>query len=211
MSAHTTYCATCEDEALISDRGLCVWCDTPLTKEPAAAPEPDGLRLVPRPPRPSNIGPPRGARNMTFAVLQEAYELYLHGQDADGRPLSLRVVAARLLDRTDYSSVKSFTNCLSDAFREQGWPVRDRVAATVAAHYKHGLAPKHGSKRDYKRMLRDQTGRQPRCAGVRLQYPKKGQPCQLPAHKGSSYCRFHDPELRDQVVDVVERARAELA
>ena len=27
MSEHTAYCFTCRDEALISDKGTCVWCD----------------------------------------------------------------------------------------------------------------------------------------------------------------------------------------
>lgn len=217
MSAIVTFCPTCDDESLISDRGLCVWCDTPLSAGdeqlrviPRPAPEPRRFRKDGSPWRPA-VG--RGPVKVTMPVLREAYDLYLHGRDDQDKPLSLRKVAALLLHKTDYASEKSFANQMSDAFRDLGWPVRDRIAATVRASTTHGLligakrpvARGGRSRAAYKYRRRRQLGLvRPPCSSLKVD----GDPCTRPAMHGSDYCIAHDPARREQVLLDLEDARS---
>ena len=75
---------------------------------------------------------------ITEDLIREAHELYSVGRDDQGRPLSVRKVAAIILPRTTYASAKACANCLHEAWKARGWPTRDRVAATRAATITHG-------------------------------------------------------------------------
>lgn len=139
--------------------------------------------------------PGAGAKLITVRVLREAYDLYLTG-------LSLRRVAEEVWPRTKYASARCCANQLHDQFRCQGWPLRDRIAATVAASYKHGLAPRDPAKRSkglrsmQRRARGDVQGIQ--CAGIKTRYGKgRGERCQLAAMRGSEFCRQHDPALAE--------------
>lgn len=234
------WCPTCREMSMPDDRGRCVWCDTQtgaanppkvdaepvrwhLRKgEPGWGPEcpkcggPKGVQA--RQCKGCRIasgyrGPDRSPRShgplhITEELLEEARALYISG-------LSLRQVAARVIDRTTYSSEASCANSLYSIFRRRGWKLRPQRAVTAARNYRHGQGGRDRDEGAYRRFLREQ-GRgyhgayRPKCAGVRTQYPRKGQPCQRPATEGSAYCPAHDPVKAAARTAHMDRMRAGL-
>lgn len=179
------WCPMCRAiEATLSD-GTCVWCGTQTGGNTVCTPQ------VSR----SHAGVPYLASE---EVLLEARALYLTG-------MSFRRVAAELHCRTAYTTDKAFANCLHSCFKHRGWKARDRVAATIAASWRHG---KHGDPA-HRARLRRRTGeiRGVMCQGVRAQYPRKGEPCSRAALAGRDYCMAHDPELEEWRQATLARAR----
>jgi len=143
-------------------------------------------------------------KRLDAAILHEAAWLYYY----DG--LGFDRAARRLWPRTRYKSHKSLSRALYDGFKEMGWPRRDRIEATRAVSYKHGLAPREGrNEGKYRawRAARDGT-RSARCAGATERGPDESARCRRPAARGSRYCRCHDPALREWRLEVGQRASA---
>lgn len=186
------YCPTCKTRSLLSYAGLCVWCDTPVAAR-------DNLTTRKR----SNAGIPW---LMQEDVVQDARALYQTGR-------SLRSIGAELLSRTDYKSARALANALSTVFHHRGWPVRGRIEQTVINSTKHGRLRRDARDPAYVRYQKRQRGeiRGVSCAGVRLSYPRKGEPCSRPAREDSKYCFQHDPATREAVVRICETMRARQA
>jgi hypothetical protein len=73
------------------------------------------------------------------------------------------------------------------------------------------MAPKHGPRpgyATYKRRVLRGIPDQPRCKAVRTQPPRKGDPCQRPAMKGSEFCANHAPERQEHRAAHLERVRS---
>lgn len=174
----TAWCPTCQDHALTSDTGLCVWCDTPI-----ATPHDDTPVRVIQPKRGNLVA-------LTSRQLTEARRLYYQ------ELMSLNQAAKTLLPATRYVSHTSLAQTLSHQFKLHGWPVRGRVEETVRVSTIHGLSPRSGKDPAHVRALKVARGtvRDVMCAAVRTQYPRKGQPCQRPALAGGDYCHAHDPK-----------------
>lgn len=190
MSEHTTHCQTCRDEALISDAGLCVWCDTPLER--------------PRPKR--GGGKPAGKYGkLSDDQLRLAHRLYA------SRGLSLRRLGALLWERHGFASPKSCAGALHVGFVRLGLPRRGRVEATVAASLKHGRA-RRATQAAYKRWRREQAGYRPQCAATKRNPPRAGTRCTRRAMHGSDYCSNHEPSRqtaqRDQLAAMRDRIGA---
>lgn len=159
------WCPTCAQMALPDPAGRCVWCDTPTLAA-----------------RPRRAGRPAGKWGyLSDAQVRACYAFY-----EQGRPVL--AIARQIHERTRYANCHSCSRALYLAFRRLGLPCRERIEACVAASRVHGLAPKHGPRPGYgaykRRVLGGQPD-QPRCAGVKTQYPRRGEPCQHPAMMGS--------------------------
>jgi len=182
------YCPTCRTRSLLSYRGACVWCDTQVV-----------VREEPRKKK-ANAGIPV---LMQDDVLEDARRIYETGR-------SLRSIAAELLPRTDYASVRSLAAALSQQFRHRGWPVRGRIEQVVIQSTTHGQLRRDHRNPAYvraQRIARGEIANRP-CQGVRGAYPNKGAPCSRPALTGSDYCYQHEPANRERVVAICARMRA---
>lgn len=164
--------------------GRCLWCDTQTGASERAEVPP---RAVSRP------------RKISEEVLQEARQLYASG-------LSFRAVARQVVDRTEYANANVCATMLGSIFKTRGWPRRDQRQATADANWKHGNMVGGRRAPGYRKPC-EVARRRPLCAGVRLQYPRKGEPCQVAAMRGSEFCQAHDPERRHQVLEHVRAMR----
>lgn len=176
------WCTTCKQPSTTTNSGLCVWCDTPT------------INIT----DPQVVFPPRGpAPLLTDQELAVAADMYYR------QGLSLRVVARNLIDGSGYTSQKALTMAVSTQFRLRGWPVNGRVHETRRAKPRRRIYSTRRSGRVRRGEIRDV-----KCVGVRMNYPRRGEPCRLPALAGRRYCRGHDPELREQVTaELAERRR----
>lgn len=167
--------------------GVCLFCDEQVLK-----------------PVPAGRAHGAGSYRMTHKVLREAYEMYLTG-------LSMRRVAEAMLHRTTYVNAQTFANQLSDQWRLEGWPVRDRIAATRDASYKHGKGSRKNPDMDHKRAMRHARGdtQMVQCEAVKTRWGKgRGERCKRWALVGSRYCHNHEPSHREQINTDLARARA---
>jgi hypothetical protein len=142
--------------------------------------------------------PGHQARHITEDQIQEARRRYLAGE-------SFNALAKSMLADTGYSSWQTCASGLCRIFKARGWPARERIQATVAASYKHGLK-KRDTQRGYNRLKREREGKwRPYCKGVRRQHPRKGEPCKRKAMFGSDYCVAHDP---DRAAELAQHIRS---
>lgn len=106
------YCPTCKCVLLLSDRGLCVWCDHPV----------------------ACADPRRGhAVCMSDQVLSRANRMHQDG-------MSLNAICRELVGRTHYASPESMLDGLIRQFRNRGWYIRPRIEATRLAMTTHGIS-----------------------------------------------------------------------
>lgn len=171
------YCPRCREQSLGYDDATCVWCETPLV---IAMPR----RTYKR----------RRDAKLTDRHVEMAYKLYRAGY-------SLRKLAAAMWERFGFASAHSCDVALHDAFKRQGFPLRNRIEATIAASTKHGLKRRNATPdelAEYKRRRRAAAGGYRPCAGVKTQAPGKGRPCQHNASPGSDYCASHDPAREEE-------------
>jgi len=121
--------------------------------------------------------------------------------------VSIRELARQLHARFGYSGEKSMANCLSAAFDSLGLDARDRIEAVRLTCTVHGRATREHRDQAWTRAGRVRRGEildRPMCAAVRVQYPRKGQPCGNRALADSEFCWGHDPrydELRRTILD----------
>lgn len=154
-------------------------------------------------------GKPIGVHGrMTSEQIRAAHLLHVR------EGVSIRELGRLLWERFGYASAKACANSLSKSFRLHGLAARDRVEATVMASTVHGLATRE-AKRAYTPEFAAHRNAQrradaPPCAGVRTQYPRKGEPCQNRAMIGSIYCRQHEPSLDEERRRMLEIARQRL-
>lgn len=112
------------------------------------------------------------------ATLLRARELYDGG-------LSIRAVAREILPDTTYASDRSCANSLFDLFKARGWPLRNRVDATVLSNVARAFRPQ--------------------CLHVFAAGSKKGQRCERRSLGETGYCWHHRPE---QIAAALARVRA---
>lgn len=179
-------CPGCLNRVFVTENGACPECGRQLVSTVPVRPPLQGRfskRFVTR-------GHPI---MMSTDQVEEAYRWYVdHG-------LSLRRCADRLWPDTGYASAKSCANALAEQWRIRDWPLRDRIAATVTASYRHGLLSSDSSRRSKAKVREQRLARGEirgvHCAGVKTTAPGRGRPCQRPALAGGDYCRNHDPDL----------------
>lgn len=179
--------------------------------EPEHAAARDYLASAPPPIAGRRRGKPVGKyRRMTDAQVRAAHVLY------EQKGLSFRQLGRLLYQRFGYASEKACAVAINQACLTLGLPTRDRIAATVAASTTHGLASREmrASRdplyREHRRRMRRARGEvldRPLCAGVRTQYPRKGEPCSNRAQANSPFCVGHDPERRAEVAARLAAAR----
>lgn len=132
--------------------------------------------------------------------------------------VSIREIGRQKWQEWGYASAHTAANALSSAFRHLGFDSKPNTHTVVAMSTIHGLAPRYLRPGDegyeeWRALIREQRRargevRGVKCAGVRMGYPRKGDPCQLYARAGSDYCRAHDPVLREEVLATAANARA---
>jgi hypothetical protein len=127
--------------------------------------------------------------------------------------VSLRELARQLHERYGYASAQSMTNCLSAAFDTLGLDARDRIESVRLTCTIHGLATREHRDREWARAGRVRRGEildRPLCAALRVQYPRKGQPCGNRALADSEFCWAHDPRYAQLRVEILADARQRL-
>lgn len=194
------YCPACKESSAVDGDLLCLWCGGPTEAE--------------QPKRRRRGGWKRPGRTSLYSEAQLRALHVFHTREG----LSINELAKRTFAATGYKTHGSAASAISKQWKSLGLPARDRIAATVAASTRHGMAPKHGPRPGYgtykRRVLRSEAD-QPLCQGVRQNHPRKGEPCGRPATKGSRFCPQHDPELavrrRIHLERVHARQRAALA
>lgn len=171
------WCPQCREWTVVDAGRPCAWCGTVLVRRRGGWKRPDAV---------GRIG------EQHARVLHQAYE----------RGLSLNQIAERVWQRFGYASSHSCQVALHGAFKRYGLPRRDQKEATRAASTKDGLSPKDWRERSRRRiaagLTKEGKPRQPLCAGVRLQPPRRGERCSRPALKGGVFCASHDPDRKEQ-------------
>lgn len=183
------WCPTCREWTVLSVGKPCAWCDTILIRKRGGWKRPDlAARISP-------------------AAAQAIHHKYMAG-------VSARALGRQLYQVLGYKNARSCEIAIGDAFRRHHLPIRERTQATRLAVTTHGLSPRDHRERARRRRQAGLTitlePPQPRCKGVRSQYPRKGEPCQRPAAKGSDYCVSHDPQRRAEVNAHLARLRQRL-
>jgi len=189
LKVEQSWCPTCREWTVLDAGRPCAWCDTTLVRKRGGFKRPDIVGRIDQ----------RKARA-------------IHAKYRTG--VSARTLGRELHETLGYPNAKAAEVAIGSAFRRYGLPVRDRIEATRLASTTNGLSPRDWRERYRRRKTAGYTIHleplQPRCAGVRSQYPRKGQPCQRPAARGSDFCFSHDPARRAEALAIVERARARL-
>jgi hypothetical protein len=147
----------------------------------------------------------RRDNRLTVQQVHAAHRLYVELE------WSLRTLGRELYQQFGYANAHSCANSLHEQFIAEGLPRRDRIQATIKASTTHGLRPRSGARSDeYNELRRQRRDRQPGCAGVRVQHPRKGDPCENAAMTGSPYCFSHAPETAELREMILINARAHL-
>lgn len=142
---------------------------------------------------------------LTAAHVRAAHKLYQAG-------MSVRDLAAAGWEKWGYASPASAANALYDMFARGGYPLRDRVEATVAKSLVHGKSRRLARDRDHRHRLRVERGeiRGQRCEAVKARPGKgRGERCERYALAGSVYCLAHDPARRPDRERLLAHARDE--
>lgn len=155
----------------------------------------------------------RRPKAMTEEQLLQARALYASG-------LSLRQVAAQLHPATTYATPNSCAEALYSMFKTRGWKLRPQREVTAARNFKHGRKARgrtNAQETAYRHWLAQQRGwkavqgpGRPICAGVKVQPPGKGNPCEHHAQDESRYCFAHDPKRALQRQAITARMRSKL-
>lgn len=187
------WCPTCRDWSVGDVGERCGWCDTTIVRRRGGWKRPD----------------------MTGRI-GEAAARAIHAKYQTG--VSANQLGKQLFAVLGYKTPNSCAIAIGDAFRRHRLPIRGHAEATRLASTRNGLSPRDDAERRRRRIAAGLVGsgeramqpRQPRCAGVKQQYPRKGERCANPAAVGSDYCPNHDPRHRARTLHIIERARARL-
>lgn len=168
------YCPTCRTTSLLSRRGWCVWCDTPV-----ATPK----RKKPTKP----LGPPV---RLSPELVDEALALYETGR-------SLRSVARELMPRSRYASTRSMSQALGREFRKRGVRLRSHVEQAVIQGRKQERIAEQSPQAARARLERLVAGLPERdqCSAT----THDGRRCRLSAEIGSDVCHMHSPANAEAV------------
>lgn len=162
------YCPTCRTTSLLSRRGWCVWCDTPV--------------VAPRRKKQARRGAPRV--KMTPELVEEALALYETGR-------SLRGIAREFLDRTQYANTRTMAQALGRQFEKRGVRLRSHVEQAVIQSRTHARLEQRSPEAARARLARLVAGLPERdqCSAT----TNDGRRCRLSAEIGSDVCHMHDP------------------
>lgn len=187
------FCPACADDTIVTTRGLCSVCDTRIT----ATKRPNTTSVGRR---------DRGRPACDPALVDHAYHAWYINER-----LSVRRCADRLLEQPGvyYASRNSAAAMLVNQWAIRGYPLRDRIAATVAASWKDGRQRRHLARTDeFRQAKRDLRRRNGETRGVPCAATtSSGHPCRLPALHTSAYCVAHDPDQRPHVLARLADAR----
>lgn len=184
------WCPSCREWTVLDPGQTCAWCSTRLVRRRGGWKRPDLTGRISEP---------------------AARAIHLKYQQG----ISARTLGRELYRVLAYKNARTCEVAIGTAFRRYGLPVRDRIAATVLASTTSGLSPRDHRERRRRRKAAGLVGsgtramqsRQPLCAGVRQQHPRKGQPCARPAMFGSRFCQAHDPARRHEIEEHLRRVR----
>jgi hypothetical protein len=194
------WCPACKEGSAIDFDGNCLWCGG-LTEQ----------RQVKK--RGGWKRPDLAGCRYTEAQLRALHIFHMR----DG--ISINELGKRTYKTVGYKTHHGAAVAISCQWKRLGLQARDRIEQTVLSSTKHGRKRRRQSKAEenaYRRWFKQTNGRyQPACEGVREHPPRKGEPCQRPATKGSRFCAQHDPETaarrRAHLDQVHARRRDELA
>jgi hypothetical protein len=144
---------------------------------------------------------------LSEATLHEAAWLYYYDQLGFQR-IARWLRANRSQAVASYATENSLLNSLYYAFKQRGWPRRDRIEATNIASYRHGLAPREGRDHINYQRWKKRHRKRPRCKGIVRGKKRYGARCARPAKQGSDYCPGHDPAQREEVLERVAAMRS---
>lgn len=179
------FCYTCKADTLLTPHGACSWCEDKIAQKHKRARYGIGVH--------SYIS--------TEEFYAKAYERYQELR-------SIRRVALEAWETTGYKTPESCANSLHEAWVARGWVLFRKSYSNT----KHGKTRRGQIDQAHRYALRVKRGeiRGVKCAGVRVNHPRKGEPCTLPALKGGAYCRHHDPAQAEQRNAHLKRMRASL-
>lgn len=138
-------------------------------------------------------------RLMTDTQIRAAHIIY------ERTGLSLLQLGGLLWERYGYANVDSCTCGLRHSFKNLGLPVRAWREASIAAHYKHGLAVGGKTAPLYKRHLKIQ--RHGQCDATR----SDGTPCPRAAQPGTTHCGYHAPQEHARRLAQIQQINARRA
>ncbi len=183
MSEQThAWCPACAEESAIDRNRRCLWCGGETRAKRGG-----------------------GKRPGVWGKLSDEHLRALHVAHMQGT--SMRELGRQVWERMGYSSPQTAAMGIGTGWKRLSLPARPRAEATAAANAERRTpgSPGTADRTAYKRWLREKAGGRRLCSGVRLAYPRKGEPCQRWAMRGSDFCLQHDPGHR---AEVVERAQA---
>jgi hypothetical protein len=181
-AAVTVYCPACAQQVTDDGTGVCMWCDGP-TDPPKRVTKPAGV----------------------YGLLRDHQLRALHRIHIEGG-VSLNELGRRVWERAGYAGPRVATEGIRLGWRRLGLTARDRLTAVRASN----RARATGSGPEHRRALRIARGETigVQCAGTIVGGARCGEPCRLPAVRGSRYCVVHDPARAREVADRLARARA---
>jgi hypothetical protein len=140
--------------------------------------------------------------------------------------LSAHELARQVYVRYGYRSAKSCHQAMRIGWKRLARNTRPQIEATQLATMTHGrlaggksedVEERRRVRREYKRWHRHTFGRwtsdkgaggkPKRCAAVRGNSPRKGEPCRAWAQVGKDFCPNHDPEKREAILATLAVAR----
>ena len=125
------YCPTCRERTGLTARGVCEWCDTPLTAK-----------------RGGGRSPGAGCK-LTDTQLRALHAAHMRGQ-------SINELAKSIYVQVGYSSRSSCASSISNAWQRLGLQARDRIEMTVLKSFKHGRAGRQQQREHVQRIERVQ-------------------------------------------------------
>jgi hypothetical protein len=187
------YCRKCRETTGLWERGVCHWCDTPLTFKTGRK--------------------PGSGSKITEQQLRALHVAHIK------HDRSINELAKSIYAKAGYKSHHGCAVAISNGWKRLGLQARDRIEMTVIKSLKHGRAGRqqqreHGPdyaayRREQKRKNGEVHGR--RCQGVRQNPPRKGQPCNSSALWDSEYCYQHDSRFAQQRARHLQDARGRIA
>ena len=190
------WCPACREESAIDKRRRCLWCGGPTKQRTRRG----------------------GWKRPDIAGSRYSEEQLRALHVAHMRGASINALAKQTYERVGYASPGTAATTISREWKRLGLRARDRIEQTVLSSTKHGRKRRNVTNAEqnaYRRWLAKQRGwkavqgpGQERCAGIRRNHPRKGEPCERPAMEGSRYCWAHDPAAEAARVEHLAEMRS---